>query len=70
MADIHYGVIQRDGAWSIIGDNLQFGSYRTRWGAERAARRLASKSGGLPVQLHVQDETGELHPPALLGLDD
>ena len=70
MADVHYGVVQRDGAWTIIGESLHFGSYTTRWSAERAARRLARKSGGLPVQLHVQDETGELRPPAHLDPDD
>lgn len=63
MADVNYGVVQQDGAWTIIGDSLRFGSYKTRAAAERAARRLASKSSGLPVQLHVQDESGELRPP-------
>jgi hypothetical protein len=66
MADVHYGVVHQDGVWTIIGESLHFGSYQTRWSAERAARRLAKKSGGLPVQLHVQDETGELLPPAQL----
>ena len=64
MTDVHYGVVQQDGAWTIIGENLRFGSYKTKAGAERAARRLANKSGGLPVQLHVQDELGELQPPS------
>jgi hypothetical protein len=63
MAEVHYGVVQKDGAWTIIGDNLRFGSYKTRKTAERAARRLASKSSGLVVQLHVQNESGELLPP-------
>lgn len=63
MAQVHYGVVHQDGVWTIIGDSLRFGSYKTRAGAERAARRLANKSSGLPVQLHVQDETGELRPP-------
>ena len=67
MADVHYGVVQQDGVWTIIGESLHFGSYKTRWSAERAARRLAKKSGGLPVQLHVQDETGQLLPPAQLN---
>jgi hypothetical protein len=67
MAELHYGVVQQFGAWIIIGDHLRFGSYKTRKGAERAARRLASKSSGLPVQLHVQDETGELRPPVRLN---
>ncbi len=67
MAEVHYGVVQQNGAWTIIGNGLHFGSYKTRAGAERAARRLGVKSGGLPVQLHVQDETGELKPPERLS---
>jgi hypothetical protein len=63
MAEVQYGVVQQDGAWTIIGESLRFGSYKTRREAERAARRLAKKSCGLPVALHVQDEKGELRPP-------
>jgi hypothetical protein len=59
MAEIHYGVVEQDGAWIIIGENLRYGSYPSRIEAEEAARRLANKSAG-PVQLHVQDESGEL----------
>ncbi len=66
MTDVHYGVVQQNGAWTIIGNGLHFGSYKTQAGAERAARRLGVKSSGLPVQLHVQDETGELKPPERL----
>jgi len=66
MADINYGVVQQNGVWTIIGRSLKFGSYKTRRGAEQAARRLAAKSAGLPVQLHVQDEAGELQPPLRL----
>jgi hypothetical protein len=62
VTEVHYGVVMQNGVWTIIGDNLRFGSYTTRKSAERAARRLASKSSGLPVQLHVQDELGELRP--------
>jgi hypothetical protein len=58
----HYGVVRQNGVWTIIGRGLRFGSYRTRASAETAARRLAVKSA-LPVQLHVQDESGELLPP-------
>jgi hypothetical protein len=67
MEDVHYGVVQQNGAWRIIGDGLRFGAYKTRMDAVRAARRLAEKSCGLPVQLHVQDETGELRPPSRLN---
>ena len=65
MADINYGVVEQDGAWIIIGANLRYGSYPTREEAEEAARRLADRSAG-PVQLHVQDETGELKAPERL----
>jgi hypothetical protein len=67
LTEVHYGVVQLDGAWTIIGENLRYGAYRTKVAAERAARRLAHKSSGLPVQLHVQDETGELRPPDRLS---
>lgn len=63
MAEVDYGVVHQDGAWRIIGEGLRFGAYSTAWSAERAARRLAKLSCGLPVRLHVQDETGELRPP-------
>ena len=59
MAEIHYGVVEQGGAWIIIGENLRYGSYPSRVEAVEAARRLANKSAG-PVQLHVQDESGEL----------
>lgn len=60
MTTVHYGVVQVDGAWVIIGKGLRFGSYRSRVAAERAARRLAAKSAGLDVQLHLQDSSGRL----------
>ena len=67
MTDVHYGVVHQDGAWTIIGEGLRFGAYKTRAGAERAARRLAAKSSGLPVQLHLQDDGGQLQPPKRLS---
>jgi len=60
MTDVHYGVVQHDGAWTIIGDHLRFGHYRRRSAAIRAAQRLGEKSCGLPFHLHVQDESGQL----------
>lgn len=66
MADVHYGVVEQDGVWIIIGDGLRFGSYDHREEAERAARRLA-ESSSVGVQLHVQDNTGELLPPEQLS---
>jgi Uncharacterized protein conserved in bacteria (DUF2188) len=65
--EVHLGVVQQDGAWTIIGKGLRYGAYPTRRGAESAARRLAVKSSGLPVQLHVQDEDGVLQPPHRVG---
>lgn len=66
MAEVNYGVVQRNGAWTIIGKGLSFGAYKSRLSAERAARRLGQQSGGLLVKLHVQDESGELRPPEQL----
>jgi hypothetical protein len=63
MPDVHYGVVQQNGRWTIIGANLRFGSYVRRSSAVQAALRLADKSALLPVQIHIQDETGELLPP-------
>jgi hypothetical protein len=63
MTEVNYGVVQRNGVWTIIGNGLQFGAYSSRVGAERAARRLAKQSSGLPVNLHIQNESGELMPP-------
>ena len=63
MTDVHYGVVHQDGAWKIIGDGVRFGAYATRRSAVRAARRLADSCAGLPVHLHIQDDTGELKPP-------
>jgi hypothetical protein len=63
MTEVNYGVVQRNGVWIIIGAGLRFGAYGSRFSAVRAARRLAKQSSGLPVNLHIQDETGELMPP-------
>jgi len=61
--EVHLGVVQQNGAWTIIGKGLRYGAWPTRSDAESAARRLAVKSAGLPVQLHVQGEDGVLQPP-------
>ena len=66
MAEVNYGVVLQNGSWTIIGNGLHFGSYKTRASAVRAARRLGNKSSGLPVRLHLQDELGELQPPVRL----
>ncbi|HLI67405.1 MAG TPA: hypothetical protein VKU90_13670 [Caulobacteraceae bacterium] len=61
--DVHYGVVKQNGVWTIIGRGLRFGAYTDRAVAEDALRRLADKSPGRSVHLHLQDETGELKPP-------
>jgi hypothetical protein len=66
MWEVHYGVVRQGGRWQIIGDHLRFGSYRLQSSAVEAARRLAKTSVGETVQLHVQQETGELLPPETL----
>lgn len=63
MTQVHYGVVKQDGAWTIVGQNLRVGRYTSRHSAVRAARRLALNSAGLPVQLHVQNASGQLLPP-------
>jgi hypothetical protein len=69
MPEIHYGVVRQEGLWRIIGDHLRFGSYRQQSSAVAAARRLAENSAAGPVQLHVQQETGELLPPETFDED-
>ena len=66
MTETHYGVVEQDGHWIIIGDGLRFGQYADRQTAERAARGLA-ESSALGVQLHVQDDNGVLLPPERLS---
>jgi hypothetical protein len=61
MIEIHYGVVQIDGEWMLIGEGLRSGPYPSKDEAEQVARRIAAEAAGLPVQLHLQDEAGELH---------
>ena len=70
MSEVHYGVVQQGDRWLIIGENLRFGAYQRRSSAVRAVRRLAEKSAGPAVQLHLQAETGELLPPEQFGSND
>ena len=69
MTEVHYGVVRVGDTWAIIGDQLRVGAYSTRLQAEHAARSLAEQATGvgLPVQMHLQDETGELLHPTLLS---
>ena len=70
MSEVHYGVVHQAGRWRIIGDNLRFGSYARRDLAVEAARRLAEKTVAGEIQLHVQQESGELSPPERLATED
>jgi len=69
MTEVHYGVVRVGEDWAIIGDHLRVGHYPTRDLAEAAAARLAEQATGvgLPVQMHLQDDSGELLPPTLLS---
>jgi hypothetical protein len=69
MSELHYGVVRVGDTWAIIGDQLRVGAYPTRRQAETAAHRLAEQATGvgLPVRLHLQDDTGQLHRPTLLS---
>jgi hypothetical protein len=60
MSEVEYGVVQRNGRWTIVGAHLRYGAYERRGAAIRAVVRLAKKSAGLPVRLYVQGESGEL----------
>ena len=60
MIEVHYGVVQIDGRWTVIGEGLRLGSYDTPAEAEEVASRMAAQAAGLPVQLHLQNEAGEL----------
>jgi hypothetical protein len=61
MINVQYGVVRIDGRWTIISEGLRFGSYDTGAEAEQVARLMADQAAGVPVLLHLQDETGELH---------
>jgi Uncharacterized protein conserved in bacteria (DUF2188) len=60
MAGIHYGVVMIDGEWMVISQGLRSGPYPSEADAEAIARRMADQAAGLKVQLHLQDETGQL----------
>jgi hypothetical protein len=60
MIEVQYGVVQIDGHWTVISQGLRFGAYDTAAEAEEVARRMAEQAG-MPVDIHLQDETGELH---------
>ena len=60
MLEIHYGVVQINGEWMLIAPGLRLGPYATEAEAEQVARRMADESSGLEVQLHIQNDAGEL----------
>jgi len=68
MTEVHYGVVRIGDHWSIVGDNLRFGHYATRFEASDAALRLAEQSSGMgvPVRLHVQEDDFILPSPTVL----
>ncbi len=61
MIEVHYGVVCIGGRWTIISEGLRFGSYDTAAEAEQIARHIANQAAGLPVQLHLQNDAGEVH---------
>lgn len=69
MAEVHYGVVRVGDTWAIIGDQLRVGAYASRRQAVTAARRLAEQTTGvgLPVRMHLQDDSGQLLKPTLLS---
>ena len=69
MTEVHYGVVRVGETWAIIGDQLRVVAYSTRRQAETAALRLAEQATGvgLPVRMHLQDDSGELLKPTLLS---
>ena len=67
MIEIAYGVVLIDNRWMVISEGLRLGPYPSRTAAEEIARRMADKASGLAVQLHLQDEAGELHQERHIG---
>jgi hypothetical protein len=61
MISVQYGVVRIDGRWTVISEGLRYGHYETREEAEAVARLMADQAPVAPVQLHLQDELGELH---------
>jgi hypothetical protein len=61
MIEVHYGVVQIESRWAIIGKGLRLGGYHTRADAEDVVRRIADQAAGLTVRLHLHDEDGTFH---------
>ena len=59
MMSVQYGVVRIDGRWTVISQGLRYGSYETGAEAEQVARLMADQAA-LPVELHLQNEAGEL----------
>ena len=60
MIEVHYGVVRIDGRWTIISEGLRFGSYDKAAEVEQIAQHIADRAAGLPVQLHLQNDAGEV----------
>ena len=69
MIEVHYGVVQIEDQWMVISEGLRWGPFDTRAEAEHLAHRMADQAAGLDVQIHLQDETGELHRETHPGAD-
>jgi hypothetical protein len=69
MISVQYGVVRIDGRWSVISRGLRYGSYETGAEAEQVARFMA-EAAGIPVELHLQNEAGELHHERHLPSED
>jgi hypothetical protein len=61
MIEVHYGVVQLDGQWTVISEGLRLGGYKSQDEAEAVARRMADQAVALPVQIHLQEKGGEFH---------
>jgi hypothetical protein len=59
MMNVQYGVVRIDGHWTVISQGLRYGAFDTSAEAEEVARSMADQAA-VPVQLHLQDESGQL----------
>ena len=69
MMEVHYGVVRIDDHWMVISEGLRWGPFDTKLEAEQVAHRMADQAAGLDVQIHLQDETGELRRETHQGAD-
>ena len=67
MIEVNYGVFCIDGRWTIVSEGLRFGSYDSAAEAEQMARHIADQTAGLPVQLYLQNDAGEVRREQYAG---